>query len=177
MEKINLISERLKISIFRPENITNTYLEALNDSSIIGLTEARHQKWNLESARKFIEQANIGNSKLFMVKLLDSDHPIGNIRLFNINKNHLHAELSFLFYDKSSWGNGYATEALQTVLDYAQKSVKLHRVFADYYEINIASSKVFNKLNFRIEGKYKDHFKMPDGSFIDSIRVGKLLSN
>jgi RimJ/RimL family protein N-acetyltransferase len=175
METLNLTSDRLKLRLFLPENITDSYLSALNDHSIIGLTEARHKKWDIELAKQFITNANNESSRLFMIMLKETGTPIGNVRLFNINKNHLHAELSFLFYDKSQWGKGYATEAIQVILDFAKNKLKLHRVFADYYEINIASSKVFNKLNFSIEGKYKEHFRMADGKFVDSIRVGIIL--
>lgn len=175
MEIPTIFSERLKITLFSPENITETYLSALNDDLIIGLTEARHKKWDLDSAKQFIKNANNESSRLFMVMLKETGTPIGNVRLFNINQNHHHAELSFLFYDKRQWGKGYATEAIQAILGYAKNELKLHRVFADYYEINTASSKVFNKLNFSIEGKYKEHFRMADGKFIDSVRVGLLL--
>jgi RimJ/RimL family protein N-acetyltransferase len=175
MEIPTLFSERLKITLFLPQDITETYLSALNDDSIIALTEARHKKWDLVSAKKFIANANNESSKLFMVMIKETGKPIGNVRLFNINQNHLHAELSFLFYEKSQWGKGYATEAIHTILGYAKNKLKLHRVYADYYEINTASSKVFNKLNFRIEGKYKEHFRMANGKFVDSVRVGILL--
>ena len=46
----------------------------------------------------------------------------------------------------------------------------LRRISADYYETNYASKRVFEKLNFNIEGIYKDHF-FYNGKYINSVRV------
>ena len=170
-------TERIDIRMFSPENITENYLNALNQKEIIGLTEARHQHWDKETAMQFIENANKpGESILFGVFLNRNNKPVGNIRLFNFHEIHRRAELSFLFYDSDEWGKGYATEALKAVVEYAFKEMKLHRIHADYYEVNLASAKVFEKLGFQIEGNYGDHFWLSD-SYVDSIRVGKINSS
>ena len=169
-----LLSKRLTIRVLRPEDITITYLNALNDDKIVGLTEARHQHWDITNVTRYIENSNMPTeSILFRVSLKEIDHPIGNIRLFNFHEIHNRAELSFLFYDMEEWGKGYATEALDTVVKYAFKSLNLHRIHADYYEPNVPSGKIFEKLGFEIEGIYRDHFFSND-MYIDSIRVGKI---
>lgn len=165
----------LLIRPFTLLDITDVYLNALNDNTIIGLTEARHKKWDIENVNHFIISNNLENTLLLAVILKENNKPIGNIRLFNINNNnHNNAELSFLFYDRNEWGKGYATESLKIVLDYAFDTLQLHRIFADYYSTNIGSSKVFNKLDFKIEGVFIDHFKNVNNQYINSIRVAKL---
>ena len=169
-----LLSKRLEIKVFSSDDITDTYLNALNEDEIVGLTEARHQHWNIANVERYIENSNRpGESILFRVSLKKIDKPIGNIRLFNFHEVHNRAELSFLFYDMAEWGKGYATEALATVVNYAFESLKLHRIHADYYELNIQSGRVFEKLGFEIEGTYRDHFFLDD-TYIDSVRVGKI---
>ena len=79
----------------------------------------------------------------------------------------------FFFYETSEWGKGYATEAIEAIINYAFDTLELHRIYADYYNTNIASEKVFSKLGFKIEGVYKDHFWLND-RFVDSIRVAKI---
>ena len=100
MRKLRLVSDRLVITYLSSKDIKDNYLLALNDDSIIGLTEARHKKWDRHSAKEFIDNANNQSSRLFKVKLKTESKIIGNVRLFNINLNNEHAELSFLFYDK-----------------------------------------------------------------------------
>lgn len=173
---MEIVTERLLLRRFMVSDITQVYLEALNDPSIIGMTEARHKNWNKENASVFIESVNNSSSILFGVFLKDSGKPIGNVRLFDIHSIHLRGELSLLFYDKSEWGNGFATEAVEAVVKYAFDLLKLHRITADYYANNIASSKVFKKAGFQIEGTFADHFNIGTNKYIDSIRVAKINS-
>jgi [ribosomal protein S5]-alanine N-acetyltransferase len=173
-QHVEIETIRLVIRVFRPEDITSTYLSALNDAEIVGLTEARHRKWDYDSAASFvIKSTNVGESLLLGVFLKSGDEPIGNIRLFNFHAVHHRAELSFLFYDKKRWGNGYATEALDRTIEYAFEDLGLHRVHADFYESNAASRRIFEKLGFKCEGRYADHFFV-NNSYQDSIRVAKI---
>ena len=169
-----LRTSRLYLRQFLPADINGTYLNALNDSSVMGLTEARHQIWDRNKAVDFIKSASSKNSKIFGVFIKNSDKAIGNIRVFNIHDIHRRAELSFLFYDKNEWSRGYATEAIESVLMYVFDELNLHRIVADYYATNAASARLFEKVGFIIEGMFKEHFVMEDGEFIDSIRVAKL---
>jgi len=168
-----LCTKRLKIELFTEKNVTKTYLEALNDWEVVRFTEARHNRWDEQLACSFIREANQNGSILLGVKAIENVKWIGNIRLFNFHKIHRRAELAFLFYDKDEWGKGYATEAISKILEFANESLKLKRICADYYACNTASAKVFKKLGFSQEGVFRDHFWLRD-RFVDSIRVGKL---
>jgi len=171
---MELTTQRLTLRLFTPSDITDMYLEALNDMSVVGRTEARHQRWNRESASDFIRAANCGNSMLFAAITRQSQKPIGNVRLFNIHPVHRRGELSLLFYDKSEWSKGYGTEAVEAVVGYAFDVLGLHRIVADYYSTNLASSRMFENLGFVIEGVFKDHFLSEDSEFVDSVRVARL---
>jgi RimJ/RimL family protein N-acetyltransferase len=169
---MELSTARLIIRPFVPSDITEVYLTGLNDPSVIGLTEARHMSWNRHTAEEFVNSANSSTSILLGAFLRPDYKPIGNIRLFNIHPIHRRAELSLLFYDKSEWSRGYATEAVRAVVNFAFSDLKLHRVFADYYSINIASSMMFKKVGFVDEGVFRDHFFVGDGKYVDSVRIG-----
>jgi ribosomal-protein-alanine N-acetyltransferase len=170
-------TNRLFLRKFTKEDINERYLSALNDHTVMGMTEARHIIWDRKNVEKFIQKSNSTDSILLAVFINATKKPIGNIRLFNINLIHKRAELSLLFYDKSEWGKGYATESIKAVVKFAFESLKLHRVHADYYSTNIASSKIFNKSGFSIEGVFKDHFFINETTFADSIRVAIMNSN
>ena len=45
-------TNELIINIFHPDHINEKYLDAHNQKNIIGLTEARHCKWNIEKRIK-----------------------------------------------------------------------------------------------------------------------------
>ena len=166
-----MYSKRLIIRTLKPEDISDDYISALNDKTINKYTEARHKKWTYEDCLNFLSLNN--NSKdmeLFGVFLKIGEIHLGNIRFLNISKIHKRAEISMLFYRKAYWNLGYSTEALQEVINYGFTHMGLRRISADYYETNYASKRVFEKLNFNIEGIYKDHF-FYNGKYINSVRV------
>ena len=166
-----IYTKKLYLRRFCTDDITQTYLNALNDDSIIGLTEARHKKWNVENVLEYINNSNVkGVSLLVGIFLISSDKPIGNIRLFNFHDIHKRAELGILIYDKSEWGKGYGTEALKAISDYGFKELGLHRITADYYKNNIGSAKIFEKAGYKIEGVFCDHFYL-NNKYVDSIRI------
>ena len=171
---MELETTRLYLRPFQVSDITQVYLDALNDLSIIGQTEARHLFWDRKSATEFIQLANEISSILFGVFIKENDKPIGNVRLFNIHSIHKRAELSLLFYDKNEWSKGYATESVNAVINYGFNTLGLHRIIADYYATNIASSKMFSKVGFVIEGVFREHFLVEHNKFVDSIRVAKI---
>lgn len=51
-------------------------------------------------------------------------------------------------YARGSWGKGYATEALQAVLDWAGRYLGNTQIYADVFHDNPASARVLSKLGF-----------------------------
>ncbi len=171
MEKI--VRQNLYLRQFSVADITQDYINALNDQEVVGLTEARHQKWDEESVKKYVRESNVdGVSQLIGIFLRESAKHIGNIRLSNFSVRHRRAELGIMIWDKSQWSKGYGAESLMAITDYAFNELKLHKICADYYSINVASAKMFEKAGFEIEGIFKDHFLL-DGEYVDSVHIAK----
>ena len=82
-DDLEIETDRLIVKIFHPNDITEKYLDALNQRNIMRLTEARHRSWNREKAVEFIVNANKPDESLLFGVLLKSNGKfIGNIRLF-----------------------------------------------------------------------------------------------
>ena len=56
------------------------------------------------------------------------------------------------------WNKGYATEAANAVKEYAIRTLKLQRLIATCDARNIPSSRVMEKLFFRMESEYEGRF-------------------
>ena len=164
-------TKRLNLRILQKLDINYDYVEALNNESIVGMTEARHKTWTIKNIEEFINlNKNSSNMLLIGVFLKENDIHLGNVRLSNISKIHKRAEMSMLFYRKDYWNKGLATEALDQVINFTFNEMGLRRICADYFENNYASKRIFEKLGFIVEGIYKEHF-YSNGNFINSIRV------
>lgn len=171
-EKIEL--KRLYIRNFLTQDISENYLKGLNNNIVVGLTEARHKDWDMHSARNYIENASAENNQMLIGAFLKStDKHIGNIHLHTMSLYHKRVELGILLHDPTEWGKGYGTEFLLGVCKHVFLHLELRRICADYYSINKASARLFEKTGFEVEGIFKNHFFIKD-RFCDSIRVAKL---
>jgi len=111
--------------------------------------------YNLKHAREFISRSRkkwLDKTEYnFSIKLKGSDELIGGVSLVNVNNKQKMAELGY-WLDKVHWGQGYISEAVKTILEYAFNQVKLHRVYARVFTPNLASARVLEKSGFRFEG-------------------------
>lgn len=92
----------------------------------------------------------------FAIVLKASDKIIGTIHLAKFDCTNLNAELGY-WIGKPFWGKGYATEASNLMLRFAFKNLKLHKVSAQHFADNIASSRVLLKAGFKLEGLFRQH--------------------
>ena len=76
---------------------------------------------------------------------------IGLCQLLNHQPQHAHAELGYML-NRRYWGQGYATEATRSVVDFALTQMKLHRIEASVLATNLASIQILVKLGMRYEG-------------------------
>lgn len=151
------------------------YISALQDFTILRLTEARYTVWDEQTIRQYVKQHQDSTSQvLFGVFLIEDNSHIGNVRIFSRNDIHQRCELSIMMFGPNARGRGYGTEAIRYATDYAFDQWNMHRVTADYYEINEASARAFEKAGFVYEGTFQDHFKLPSGEYVASIRVAKI---
>ena len=64
--------------------------------------------------------------------------------------------------DEKYEGIGLMYEALQIVIQYVFKEIKLHRIMANYIPTNVRSANLLNRLGFHIEGYAKDYLYIND---------------
>ena len=86
-----------------------------------------------------------GNKELFVIKNLKT--PIGQVRFDFQNNGEAEVSISIL---KEFWGRGFAARALSLAL---KKQKKAKKIIAEIHKDNIASIKLFEKLNFKLKEK------------------------
>ena len=90
------------------------------------------------------------------VTLKTTGQLIGNcgIRMESVEAHQ--AEIGYEF-DTKFWGQGYATEAARTVLEYGFSLLRVHRVWASCVADNVGSARVLEKLGMRQEGRLREN--------------------
>jgi RimJ/RimL family protein N-acetyltransferase len=113
------------------------------------------EKW----IRSCQEPANAGNLVTFAVTMNgdgDGDGSfIGAIGL-HPDSDQPQGELGY-WIGKPYWNHGYATEAVEAVINHAFKELALDRVYAAHFTRNPSSGRVMQKAGMRHEGFLKGH--------------------
>ena len=124
---------------------------------------------------KGISYTNGVTGKLGILEADKSEHThLGNIRLGPINWQHSFAEIGLVIGIKKLWGQGYGTEAISLVRDYAFDKLSLHKLTAGCYASNPASIRAFEKAGFKREGILHSQYHTGWGQYTDEVVLGCL---
>ncbi|MCM3088606.1 GNAT family N-acetyltransferase [Bhargavaea ginsengi] len=132
----------------------------------------------LESALEWIatheESFASGQLYEFAITGRETGHIYGAVGLSH-QQTHKHGEIGY-WIGEEYWGQGYATEAVKAVLDFAFREKDIHRVYARFFASNPASGKVMEKCGMTYEGTQKDHI-YKEGRYEDLLLYGILNPN
>jgi len=78
---------------------------------------------------------------------------IGHIELDHIAWRSGDAELRIRIGEKSFWDQGYGTDAVRTLVEYAFRSMRLSRVYLRVFTSNVRAIRCYEKVGFRKEGR------------------------
>ncbi|WP_054768705.1 GNAT family N-acetyltransferase [Lysinibacillus parviboronicapiens] len=171
-EKLMITTERLVLRLFQTSD-AEAVAALCNNYQIYKNTLYLPYPYSLNDALLWMEHHYdnfmADKSYEFAVTDKDSGEVLGAIALSN-NPRFNQGELAY-WIGEQYWGNGYATEAAQSILQFAFEEKKLHKVFARYFASNPASGKVMEKIGMEKEGTLKDHV-MKDGKYEDLVYYG-----
>ena len=169
---VTISGKRITLRQLSREDVTQSYVDWLNDDEVNRFLESRFQQQSLESVRSFVAAAGVNPDELLLgIFTKDNARHIGNIKLGPINRTHRRAELGIMIGDKNYWGQGVATEAVGLVTDYAFRELNLNKVEAGCYQSNGGSRRAFLKAGFRVEGYIHCQF-INRGRTEDGFRLG-----
>jgi len=104
------------------------------------------------------------------VALRSEDKLIGGCRICKVSDGE-----AFLGYilNRYYWGNGYATEAVKSMVEFGFKELGVHRIYADCHPDNVRSIRVLEKVGMTLEGTRRD-YTMIHGEYSDMLLVSIL---
>jgi len=141
-------TERLILRRFHVEDWKDLF-EYLSKESVVKY-EPYHTFTEDESRKEALRRA--GDEAFWAVCIMDNKKVIGNIYFQHQEpKDFMTWEIGYLF-NPSFYGNGYATEACSTIIDYAFKNLQARRVVAMCNPLNVSSWRLLERLNMRREG-------------------------
>lgn len=109
----------------------------------------------------------------FAIRPKDRDEIIGYIELSDIQWWNGVGTLGIGIGTSDQRGNGYGSEALKLVLDFAFNEINLHRVQLNTFSYNKSAILLYEKIGFKREGVYRE-FINRDGQRWDMYLYGIL---
>lgn len=99
---------------------------------------------------------------VFAIELQNNKTVIGAGELNIRDKGNAIGEISYII-NPEYWGNGYATEAANCLLQFGFDKLSLHRIYATCDPRNTASTRVLEKIGMKLEGRMREVLLIRDG--------------
>ena len=166
-------TSRLQLRTLSADDASGCYLKWMNDPTVTYYLESATNMHDIKSISDFIETMNNSEAGLLLgVFISEPMTHIGNIKLGSINHFQKQGDIGLLIGDKSQWGKGYASEAIEGICDYARDTLKLKRVYAGTHLPNTGSRKAFLNAGFSEEGVLKGHGRVGN-EWHDAVFMGR----
>jgi len=156
------------------DDVTEEYVNWMNNKKINQYMETRHQSWSLSEIKDYVNRQNMSGDQLFLGIFLFSGKHIGNIKLGVISTLHSLASISLFIGALDCQGKGYSIQAINLLKYYVFHVLGLKKIIAGMYADNTASLKAFLKSGFQLEGIFKNHYELGNGKRTDIFQVGCL---
>ena len=164
-----LLGKKIHLRALEPQDID--FLFAVeNDESFweVSSTQTPFSRFILE---QYIASAHQDIHEVKQLRLIIAENTtknkVGMIDLFDFNPQHKRAGVGILIID-SEQHKGYASEALQLLIDYSFIQLNLHQLFANITPDNTKSLTLFKKHNFLKVGTKKE-WVLSKGKFKDEV--------
>lgn len=163
----DIYSDRILLRSFKIEDSKDFFELAKDDETTTYLVWYPHK--TIDDSKCSIENLFINNPGAFAIVLKDENKCIGCIDLRLHEKDHK-ASFGYVL-NRKYWGQGYMTEALNSILDLSFTKLGLNRVESTHYVGNEASGSVMKKCGMQYEGTFKEEVFVKD-KFWDVVHYG-----
>lgn len=109
----------------------------------------------------------------FLICRLDDDRPIGRTDLFDIDRDNGSAAFGITIGEPDLWSQGYGSDAVNALVDFAFGQLRMERVWLDTDDHNHRAQAAYRKAGFSVEGRLR-HAWFQNGAWSDDIRMSLL---
>lgn len=161
--------EHITLKTLTYREVTQKYVDWMNDPDVTKYTESRFQKHTMESTINYVKSVS-ESSDTYFYGIYEGKEHIGNIKLQEKHQHNL-GDIGIIIGDKSKWGCGYATEAIRLLTEHGFR-MGLHKISAGIYADNIGSIKAFQKAGYVIDGVHERTY-MSNGQYVNEVIVSR----
>lgn len=169
------MDKRIYLRALEPDDY-KTSVRWRNDDSVTSLLGGGKYFVSNEIEKQWVQNTISQNKDIKLaICTVEENLYIGNVYLTNIDYISRKAHSHILIGNHDFWNDGYGTEAMSLLLDYAFNHKNLRRIEALVLEDNIASQKMHEKLGYKREGFLRESV-YKDGRYKNQICYALLKS-
>ena len=160
VSSIELNGSKISLVPFGEQHITEDYVSWINDKEMSEIILSAETTTTLEECRIYAESLiQSSEDHFFAMVTNDTREHIGNFRLGLHDTINSRIRLGMMIGNKAYWGQGIGSEVVSLGLEFAFKTLNVHKVYLDVREDNLGAIKIYKKNNFFHEGVLKEHVK------------------
>lgn len=148
---------RIFLRSLQRSDCTDTYLSWLRDDRVRRYMNQPQNLPNRADLVKYVESTVKSDDYLFGIFLNAGDQHIGNINLSHIDLYHYRGAVGLILGPEFQ-GQRYGYEALDLMIDFAFKKVRLNKLYCGMVANNVASKRLFLSKGFQLDGVLRAHF-------------------
>ncbi len=164
---------RVALRLLTEEDATEEYLGWMRDPEVTQYLESRFGEHSIDSLRDFIA-SNAGRDDTLLVAIVDRDsgRHVGNVKVGPLSPHHGTADLGLMIGDRSVWGKGYGTEAIELATRLAFERLGARKLTAGCYSGNTGSAGAFRRAGWIEEGSRPAQYLDDQGNVHDQLMFG-----
>lgn len=163
---------KLTMRLIRVSDVAHV-MTWVNDPEVVKNFQNFDKKFTRTEERAFLRRLVASpTDRTFSLFRTEDKAYVGQCALNQISGKNKVARPS-LFIRRKYWGKGYGQEAMRLLMDYAFRTLKLHKVWLMVYASNKKALHMYRKLGFKNEGHLRKEYFWR-GKYHDIVRMGLL---
>jgi RimJ/RimL family protein N-acetyltransferase len=165
---------QVALKLLTISDVTEEYVSWLHDKETTRYLEVRHEPPTLALQRQYVSKLIESNDNMIYGIFVENNRHVGVIKLSKVSNVHHSAELSLLLGSKLDRGVGIGKKSIQLIEEEARR-LELVKLNAGCYKVNIASTRLFQSSEFKIEGILESQVVLDNGLRGKVFRFGKII--
>jgi diamine N-acetyltransferase len=165
-----IVGERIRLRAIERSDLSR-YVKWLNDPQVasgvgrfLPMSFEEEEQWFI----KLLERDPLERPFAIDIRSSEDWIHVGSCGLFDFNHQARCAELGIMIGARDFWDQGFGSEVMQILLRHGFLTLNLHRIFLHVYAFNERALKMYQRLDFKEEGRLRDHHYY-NGRYFDTV--------
>lgn len=168
---MNLLSPRLSLRPFQQTDITANYISWLNDAYVTRFSNQRFHRHTFDSCSDYLKTFLGSANSFLLIERRDNQQSIGTATVYR-DFNHGNANIGLLVGERSSWRQGFGSEAWQAILEAVLLESDMRKVSGGTARFNQAMVRIMEQSGMELEAVFADH-ELINGHPVDILHYAR----